>query len=107
MHDLNAIVERLRAIFRDSFHVDVPSPETDLLESGIVDSLQFVDLLVKLENEFGARLAIETLELDDLKTLSRLAALLASQAPSAPTALHPAANESPQPAKLRKLSVAG
>lgn len=73
-----AIVERLGALFAQSFHIEVPSPDTDLLESGILDSFQFVELLAQLEQHFGLRLRIDDIELDDLRTLSRIARMVAA-----------------------------
>jgi len=78
MTDANAILERLRALFVESFHIEVPSADTDLLETGILDSFQFVELLFQLERSFGVRIKIDDVELDDLRTLERIARLIAS-----------------------------
>ena len=71
------ILERLGAVFVESFHIEVPSADLDLLESGILDSFQMVELLSELEQRFGFRINIEHIELDDLRTLSRIARLVA------------------------------
>jgi len=76
--DTNAIIEHLGALFVESFHVEVPSADTDLLETGILDSFQFVELLVQLEQRFGFRIKIEDIDLDDLRSLSRIARLVAA-----------------------------
>jgi D-alanine--poly(phosphoribitol) ligase subunit 2 len=81
--DANAIIERLGALFAESFHVEVPSPDTDLLETGILDSFQFVELLFELEQRFGFRLKIENIDLDDLRTLARIARLVAANGKAA------------------------
>ncbi|MGH8707784.1 MAG: phosphopantetheine-binding protein [Burkholderiales bacterium] len=81
--DANAIVERLGALFAETFHIEVPSPDTDLLESGLLDSFQFVELLAQLERQFGLRIRIDDLELDDLRTLSRIARMVSVATPSA------------------------
>ena len=78
MNDENAIVERLNALFVECFHVEVPSPDTNLLESGVLDSLQFVELLLQLERRFGLQVRVEDINLDDLRTLERIARLLAA-----------------------------
>jgi D-alanine--poly(phosphoribitol) ligase subunit 2 len=75
--DANAIIERLRELFVDRFHVEVPSSDADLLEAGILDSFQFVELLLELEHRFGLRIKLEDIELDDLRTLARIARLVA------------------------------
>ena len=78
MTDANAIIEHLGALFVESFHIEVPSSDTDLLETGILDSFQFVELLFELEQRFGFRIKIENIDLDDLRTLSRIARLVAA-----------------------------
>jgi acyl carrier protein len=76
--DANAIIERLDALFVKSFHIEVPSPDADLLDLGILNSLQFVELLFQLEQHFGLRIKIEDIDLDDLRTLARIARLVAA-----------------------------
>ena len=91
MSDTNAIIERLGAVFVESFHIEVPSADIDLLESGILDSFQMVQLLLELEQHFGFRINIEDIDLDDLRTLSRIARLLAANGGgSEPAAARPA-----------------
>ncbi|HLX79242.1 MAG TPA: acyl carrier protein [Burkholderiales bacterium] len=82
MSDQNAVIERLRVLFFERFHVEVPSPDTDLLETGMLDSLQLVELLLEIEQEFGLRISIDAIELDDLRSLARLARVLG--APESP-----------------------
>lgn len=70
------LVEELGALFADNFHVCVPEPTADLLEEGILDSFQFVELLVQIEKRFGLSIDIAGIDLDDLRTLQRLAGLI-------------------------------
>jgi D-alanine--poly(phosphoribitol) ligase subunit 2 len=76
--DTNAIIERLGAVFVECFRIQVPSADIDLLESGILDSFQTVQLLLELEQRFGCRIDIQDVNLDDLRTLSRIARLVAA-----------------------------
>lgn len=76
--DAAALVERLGALFAETFHIEAPAPDADLLESGILDSFQLVELLLQLERRFGLRVRIDDIELDDLRTLSRMARMLAA-----------------------------
>ena len=78
MSEMAPIVERLNAVFVENLRVEVPSSDTDLLETGILDSFQFVELLFQLEREFGVRIPIEDINLDDLRTLERIARLVAA-----------------------------
>jgi methoxymalonate biosynthesis acyl carrier protein len=88
MANRNAIIERLGAVFTESFHIEVPSPDTDLLETGILDSFQFVELLLQLEQRFNLRIKIDDIDLEDLRTIARIARLVAANggatSPSAP-----------------------
>ncbi|MGQ0613563.1 MAG: phosphopantetheine-binding protein [Planctomycetaceae bacterium] len=73
----NHLIERLTAMFREKLLIDVPSPATDLLEAGILDSLTLVDLLLHLESEFGHPVAIESLDIESFRSLDRIAASIA------------------------------
>src|SRR6187549_989548 len=53
MSDPNSLRERIAAIFASALHLDVPSWDTDLFDTGVLDSLAFVELLLQLEREFG------------------------------------------------------
>ena len=86
MCDRTVALERLRALFLRHLHLEVPSADTDLLESGLLDSLQLVDLLVLIEEEFGRRISLEAIELDDLRSLARLAQLVSTSAQPASAA---------------------
>lgn len=74
----NAIIERLGRVFADTLQIEAPPPDADLLASGILDSFQLVALLADLEQSFGLRIRIEETELDDFRTLERIARLVAS-----------------------------
>jgi D-alanine--poly(phosphoribitol) ligase subunit 2 len=79
MNATDKVLEQLGALFAETFHIEVPAPDADLLESGILDSLQFVELLAQLEQRFDLRIRIDDLDLDDLRTLKRIARRVAGQ----------------------------
>ena len=85
MTDTNIIAERLGSLFAESFHIEVPTADTDLLDSGILDSLQFVELLFRLEERFGLRIKIDEIDLADLRSLARIARLIAASGQTAGT----------------------
>jgi len=72
--DLAPAVERL---LHDDLHLDVPSPDLDLIESGLLDSMALVDLIHRIEQVLGVRLDLETLDLEDWRTVRRIVELLA------------------------------
>lgn len=74
-----SIVGELNALFREQLHIEVPSPDTDLVESGLLDSLQLVQLLLQVEERLGARLPLDEVDLEDLRSIARLARLIAKR----------------------------
>ena len=67
-----AVQAELAALFARELRVEVPSPETDLLATGRLDSVGMVELLVQLEKQFGVRVNVEDLELDHFRTLAAI-----------------------------------
>lgn len=80
LSEADAVVGSLRRLFLERFHIEVPCADTDLLATGMLDSLQLVELLLQIEQAFGLRIPIESVDLDDLRSLSRLAGLVAGAA---------------------------
>lgn len=67
---------QLSALFTDKLNVKVPAPDTDLLASGLLDSLQIVELVAQIEQQFGLRIDLERVDFDDLRSLSGIARLI-------------------------------
>lgn len=61
------IEDRILHIFRRKMELDV-NPQTDVIESGLLDSLSFVTLLASLESEFEIHIDVENLDLDDFRS---------------------------------------
>lgn len=79
MTDTNAITRYLGAVFVESLHIEAPPEDTDLFETGILDSLQLVELLLQLEQRFGFKIRIDEIDLEQLRTLQRIAGLVAAR----------------------------
>lgn len=73
-----AIERNLFALFSDVFNIEVPSPSADLFETGILDSQLFVELLLEIEQQFGARILIEDFEFDNFRCIEKIVALILS-----------------------------
>jgi len=67
------------AVFSQALKIEVPSHDTDLLATGLLDSLGFVDLLVELERRCGVRVAMESVEPEDFRSIARIAEFVATQ----------------------------
>ncbi len=74
-----SVQAELAAVFARDLHIDVPSPDTHLLETGRLDSLGMVELLLQLEKRFGVRVDVEDLEVDHFRSLATLAAFIAAR----------------------------
>lgn len=71
-----ALQDQLVKFFAERLQVEVPSHDTDLIETGLIDSLGFVELLLHLEEEYGVRVSLDEVELDSFRTVERIAAFL-------------------------------
>jgi acyl carrier protein len=89
MPDRASVQTRIAAWFLAKLNVEIPSPDTDLFETGVLDSLGFVDLMVCLEQEFGVTIALEQVEVDNFRSIERIVDIVvdgaegARRAPSA------------------------
>lgn len=77
--DLATATSQVQGLLREQLLVDVDSPEEDLLSSGLLDSLALVQLLVSIEEGFGVRIALSDLQLDDIRSVSSIANLIANR----------------------------
>ena len=73
MTETAAVQERVAQIFSTSLHLDVPAVDIDLFDTGTLDSLAFVEFLLHLEREFRITVSLEDLEMDNFRTIQRIA----------------------------------
>ena len=59
-----------------AMHVEVPTPQTDLFDSGILDSQRMVELILQVEQRFGVKMNVEDFELEDFRSIDSIAALI-------------------------------
>jgi len=71
-----SVRERIERIFREVLSIEVPSVTTDIIAAGLLDSLALVTLLFEVEQEFDIRVPLEELDIESLRTLERIAALV-------------------------------
>ena len=72
----SALVSGIQAVLRERLMIMVASPDIDLLETGLVDSIGLVELILELEERFGVSLPMENLEIDDFRSVYRIADLI-------------------------------
>jgi acyl carrier protein len=79
MTDTKNLESQLVRLFAEKLNVEVPSVETDLIDTGLVDSLAFVEFLAQLEAGFGIQVSLEDLEIDRFRTISSIARFIATK----------------------------
>jgi D-alanine--poly(phosphoribitol) ligase subunit 2 len=78
MHPFS-LQQRIREILNERLQIDVSQVDQDLFEAGILDSLSFVDMLVALEEEFSTPIALDQVDLNDFRSVNKIAEYLSSQ----------------------------
>lgn len=77
MIDQKAVQADIASIFDEELGLTVASPDEDLFKSGVMDSLSFVNMLMQLESRFGIAVSLEELELDNFRSLKKIAEFVA------------------------------
>jgi acyl carrier protein len=79
--DLNAAViqAEIAKLFTEVLHVDVQSTTTDLLDTGILDSQKFVELLLHLEQKFELLINIQDFEIENFSCIEKIATFVAQR----------------------------
>jgi acyl carrier protein len=81
-----AVLARLQTVFESALQTPAPAADADLIAGGMLDSLGLITLLFEVEQEFGVQIALERLDLEDVRTLERLAALVGGAPGASPDA---------------------
>jgi D-alanine--poly(phosphoribitol) ligase subunit 2 len=69
-------VRRIEKLFTHRLMIAAPQPDQDLVESGILDSMAMVELLFGLEEEFGFRVNIAELDVENFRCIANIAAMI-------------------------------
>jgi len=69
--------QRLTDLFTNTLNLEVPSVETDLVETGVLDSLTLIDLLLSLEQEFGVKISMEEVAIDNFRSIASITQFVA------------------------------
>lgn len=71
---------RIVALIRDALQVEVPAADTDLIETGLLDSLAVISLITELEREFGFELPLDEFDIEGFRSVERMATLVHANA---------------------------
>ncbi|HEU0175666.1 MAG TPA: acyl carrier protein [Blastocatellia bacterium] len=65
--------DRIIHLLSERVNVEAPSADTDLMESGLLDSLTLVELMSSLEEQFGVHISFDEIEIDNFRSARRIA----------------------------------
>jgi D-alanine--poly(phosphoribitol) ligase subunit 2 len=63
--------------------IEVPSPEVDLIDTGLIDSLALVTLITEIEAEFGLQLPLDEFDIERFRSVEQIAAYVSAYLPGA------------------------
>ena len=65
--------DQIIRLLSEKVHVEAPSADSDLMESGLLDSLTLVELMASLEERFGIHISFDDIEIDNFRSASSIA----------------------------------
>jgi acyl carrier protein len=68
-----AISARVRQLMLERLYIEVPSSDTDLFGTGIIDSLGLVELLLGLKQDLGVEVEVETMDIERFSSIDGIA----------------------------------
>ena len=73
MIEHNGVHQKLTELFATKLNLEVSSVDTDLVGTGLLDSLALVELLAQLEETFGVSISTDDLELENFRSIDSIA----------------------------------
>lgn len=79
MIEHHGIYQKLTELFAKKLNLEVSSVDTDLVETGLLDSLALIELLAQLEETFGVSVSTDDLELENFRSIASIAGFVAGR----------------------------
>jgi acyl carrier protein len=70
------IYTEIANFFSDVLSIGVPSPTTDLFKTGILDSQNFIELLLHLERKYDALVRLDDVDMERFRCIEKIVNLL-------------------------------
>jgi acyl carrier protein len=64
---------KITRLLSEKVHIEASTSETDLVETGLLDSLKLVELMTSLEDEFGITISFDEIEIDNFRSVASIA----------------------------------
>ena len=71
------VTARIQRIFEQVFELSAPAPQMDIVEAAQIDSVALVSFLLEVEKRFGLEIPLESLQIEDFRTIESIARLVA------------------------------
>jgi acyl carrier protein len=82
MADRTTVQNEIASILFRHLQVEMCSVHEDLIDTGLLDSLKIVELLLELEQHFEIRIPLDDLEIDSFRSLATITDFLLRTMPS-------------------------
>jgi acyl carrier protein len=79
MIEHHGIHQKLTELFAKKLNLEVSSVDTDLVGTGLLDSLALVELLAQLEETFGISVSTDDLEFENFRSIASIAGFVAQR----------------------------
>ena len=76
MDSSTILQSRVARFFSETLHLDAPMYDADLVQTGVLDSLALVELILFVEQEFRVEVPLD--EIDHFRSIESIAALIAN-----------------------------
>ncbi|MBV7340139.1 acyl carrier protein [Chloroflexi bacterium TSY] len=73
MRESVVLQDRIATLILENVHMEVPTHETDLIETGILDSFGLVELIYQFEEEFGVPVPIHEIDFENFRSVTQMA----------------------------------
>lgn len=83
MTDDTTLTQRVMELIADALQIDVPAPDTDLVDAGLIDSLALITLIMEIQREFEIEVSMDEFDLSQFRSAEQMAAVVAAQEPDA------------------------
>ena len=75
------LTARISDLIRETLMVEVPAPDVDLIDAGLIDSLALITLITEIEQDFGIQLPLDDFDVDSFRSAEQIAAYVAANKP--------------------------
>lgn len=72
------LTARISDLIRETLMVEVPGPEVDLIDAGLIDSLALITLITEIEQDFQIQLPLDDFDVDSFRSAEQIAAYVAA-----------------------------